>query len=92
MRDLADGHEPLAVALADDPDERAVERDVLEVEAERLGDPEAGRVQELEERAVEERVGGRGTEQPLRLGLGERLGQEPGHARQVEVGRDVDAR
>ena len=32
-RDVADRHEPLAVALADDPDEAAVERQVLAVEA-----------------------------------------------------------
>ena len=49
-RDVADGHEPLLVALADDPDEAAVEREVLRVEAERLADPQAGRVEQLEQR------------------------------------------
>ena len=68
--DLADRHEPLAVALADHPHERAVERDVLEVEVERLRDPQAGGVQQLQQRAVEERVLGGAAERPLDLRLG----------------------
>src|SRR4051794_30680440 len=38
-RHLADRHKPLLVALADDPYERAVERQVLPVESDRLADP-----------------------------------------------------
>ena len=38
-RHLADRHEPLLVALADHPHERAVEREVLAVEPDRLADP-----------------------------------------------------
>src|SRR5690349_6988864 len=48
-RDVADRHEPLAVALADDPDEAAVEREVLEVQARRLADAEARGVEQLEQ-------------------------------------------
>src|SRR6476646_4003273 len=40
-RDLADRHEPLAIALADDPDEASVEREVLQIESSRFADPEA---------------------------------------------------
>ena len=81
------GHQPLAIALADHPDERAVERDVLEVEVQRLGDAQARGVQELQERPVEEASSAGGGEQPLDLGLGEGLRQEAGHPRQVEVRR-----
>src|SRR3954449_6248676 len=48
-RDVADRHDPLAVALADDAHESAVERQVLPVEADSLPDPDPGRVQELEQ-------------------------------------------
>ena len=50
--DVADRHEPLPVALADDADEAAVERQVLAVEPERLADPQTGRVQQLQQRPV----------------------------------------
>ena len=49
-RDVADRHEPLAIALPDDPDEAAVEREVLDVESRRLADPEARGVEQLEQR------------------------------------------
>src|SRR6476659_796589 len=48
-RDVADGHEPFAIALPDDPHEAAVEREVLDVESRRLADPEAGSVEQLEQ-------------------------------------------
>ena len=48
-RDVADRNEPLAVALADDPDEAAVDRQFLDVEPERLADPQPGRVEQLEQ-------------------------------------------
>ena len=51
-RHVADGHEPLLVALADDPHEPAVEREVLAVEPDRLADPQPRRVEQLEERPV----------------------------------------
>ena len=59
-RDVADRDQPLLVALADDADERAVDRQVLAVEPDRLADPQAGRVQQLEQRAVAQGVAGVG--------------------------------
>jgi hypothetical protein len=56
-RHLAHRHEALVVALADDPDERAVERHVLAVEPDRLAHPETGGVQQLEEGAVADTAG-----------------------------------
>ena len=53
-RDVADRHEPLLVALADDADEPAVDREVLGVEAERLADPQPGGVEQLEQGPVAE--------------------------------------
>ncbi len=50
--DLADRHEPLLVALADDPDERAVGVEVLAVQVDRLADAQAGGVQQFEQGAV----------------------------------------
>ena len=38
------------VALADDPDEPTVDREVLAIEPERLAHPQPGRVKELKER------------------------------------------
>ena len=103
-RDVADRHEPLLVALADDPHEGAVDREVLAVEADRLADPQARGVQELEQGPVAQGVTGAvpagssrrlvaagGLQQALDLVDGQRLGQQPGRSRQVEVGRDVDA-
>ena len=49
---LPDRHEPLLVALADHPDERAIEREILAIEVERLADPQAGGVEQFEEGAV----------------------------------------
>ena len=51
---LAERHGPLLAALAAHVDELLVEVDVLEVEADRLGAAQAGRVDELDERAVAE--------------------------------------
>ena len=86
--DLADRHEPLAVALADDPDEPAVEREVLAVQPERLADPQPGGVEQLEQRPVADPAGSSGgiaagrLEEPLGLADVEGLGQEarPGAA------------
>ena len=97
-RDLPDRHEPLLVALADDPHERAVDRQVLAVEADRLADPQPGGVEELEQRPVAELVGGVGRigvvaagrlEQALGLGHRQRLGEQPRRPWQVEVGGHV---
>ena len=57
-RDVADRDEPLLVALADDPDEGTVDRQVVAIESDRLADPESGGIQQLEERPVAQR--GRG--------------------------------
>src|SRR6476659_4222659 len=46
-RDVADRHEPFAIALPDDPHEAAVEREVLDVESRRLADPEPRGVEQL---------------------------------------------
>ena len=78
------------VALADDPHERAVEREVLAVEPERLADPQAGRVQQLEQRTVARAARRGGLEQPLHLVDVERVRQAADLARQVEMGRDID--
>ena len=80
----------------------AVGRHVLQVQASASRHPQAGRVQQLQQRPVAEaqavgvgrlaivgrRVAGR-LEQALDLVHGERLGQQPRLARQVEVRRDV---
>jgi hypothetical protein len=55
---ITDRHEPFLVAFADDADEGAVDREVFAVEADRLADPETGRVQELEQGAVPQGVAG----------------------------------
>ncbi len=88
-RHVADRHEPLAVALADDPDECPVDRQLLHVEPERLADPQPGRVEELEERPAAEIR--RRLEEPVDLVDRERLREQPGLARQVDVLGDVDA-
>ncbi len=88
-RDVAHRDQPLAIALADDPDEPAVERQLLDVEPERLADPEAGGVEQLEERPSAEI--GRRLEQPIDLIDGQRLRQQAGLAWQVDVLGDVDA-
>ena len=51
-RDLAERHESFAIALADHAHERPIERQVLAIEPGCLADPQAGRVQQLEQRAV----------------------------------------
>ena len=88
-RHVADRNEPLAVALADDPHEATVQRELLAVEAERLADPQARGVEELEERSGAEVR--RGLEEPFDLRDGEGLRQEPRLARQVDVLGDVDS-
>src|SRR3954471_12781191 len=104
-RHVADRHEPLLVALADDPNERAVERQVLAVEPQRLRDPDPGRVQELEQGSVTDREGrvryarrlgrlpaslpGRRLQQPVNLVDRQRLGQPAWLAWQVQVPRHV---
>ena len=96
--DVADRHEPLLVALADDPHEPAVDREVLGVEAQRLADPQPGRVEQLQQGPVAQVavvagfgrvVATGGLEQALGLLDRERLGQPAALARQVEVRRDV---
>src|SRR6185295_6563837 len=57
-RHVAHRHEPLLIALADDPDEGSVDRQVLSVEPDRLADPQAGGVEELEEGAVTQGAAG----------------------------------
>ena len=57
-RDVADRDEPLLVALADDADEAAVDRQVLAVEPDRLADPQPRRVQQLEQGAVAQGMAG----------------------------------
>ena len=54
---LAHRHHPLLVALPDDPHETTLEGEILAVQAECLADPQAGRVQQLEERTVSEACG-----------------------------------
>jgi len=51
---LAERHRALLAALAADVDELLLEVHVLEVEADRLGAAQAGRVDQLDERAVPE--------------------------------------
>ena len=87
-RDVADGHEPFLVALSDDPDEAAVERDILQIETERLADPQSGRVQELEEGPSAQVRGG--FQEALHLIDRERLWQQARLARQVDVLGDID--
>jgi hypothetical protein len=94
-RDLADRHEPLLVALADHPNEGAVEGDILEIQAEGLRDAKARRIEQLEEHAITQPrvariVGPRRVEEALDLRDRQRLGKQAGHPRQVEVRRDVD--
>ena len=90
---FADRDEPLAVALADDPHEGAVEREVVAVEAERLADPQPGGVEELEEGPVADvdRVAGSrptgGLEDRDGLGDVERLGQAADGSRAGRSGR-----
>ena len=66
----ADGHDALLAALADHAHEPVVQVDARLVEADRLGDAQAGAVEQLDERLVAERARlrpGRGVDQPLRL-------------------------
>src|SRR5688572_6250000 len=51
-RHVADRQPPLAVALADDPDAAFRQRDVLQVEVERLAHPQPAGVEQLEQGAV----------------------------------------
>ena len=97
-RHVADRHEPLLVALADDAHEPAVHREVLGVQPDGLADAQAGGVEELQERPVAQServrrligiVAAGGLEQGLGLGDGQRLGQQPRLSRQVEVRRHV---
>ena len=62
--DVADRHQALLVALADDPDEGAVGREVLAIEPDRLADPQAGGIQQLEQGPVAEAPGLRRTPSP----------------------------
>ena len=88
--DLADRDEALLVALADDAHERPVERQVLAIEADGLAHPQAGRVEQLEQRPVAHATLGGSLQQALHLADIERVGQAPALAGQVQVGRDVD--
>jgi hypothetical protein len=87
--DVAHRHHALLVALADDPDEPAVEREVLAVQAHRLAHPQASRVQQLEERAVTDAARRRRLEQSAHLRHVERIRQAARLARQVQVRRHV---
>jgi hypothetical protein len=66
----ADRDNPLLAALADGPDETLVQVDARFVEPDRLADPQAGAVEELDKCPVAERARRRprrGLDQPLRL-------------------------
>ena len=81
--ELAERHDALLRALAAHPHELLVEVDVAEVETDRLGAPEAGGVDELEDRPVAEReraVAGESLDEVLDLLLLRRLRQPLGQA------------
>src|SRR6266508_1025717 len=83
---LAERRDPLLVPLSDDPREPRCEVDVFEVETGRFGDPQTGRVEELEESAVALRersvlVGG---EKALRVGQRHSPGKRSREARRRE--------
>ena len=88
-RYLADRHEPLLVALADDPHEGAVERQVLAVEPDRLAHPQTRGVQQLEQCPIADAAGRCRLEQPFDLADVERVGQIAGSA---AAGRDASRR
>ena len=94
--DVADRHQPLAVALADDPHEAAVERQVLPVEPERLADAQAGRVQQLQQRPVADARGLVRRRSPRAAPPPRPRRASPAARRrlprQVEQARDVDVR
>src|SRR5882672_7528396 len=75
---LTERNEPLAIALADDAQHALIEIDLVVAQVHELGDPEPGRVQHFEHRAiaVTERIGHeRRVEERFNLALRERLRQ-----------------
>ncbi len=86
---LADRDQSLLVALADDPDERTVEREILAVEPDRLADPQAGGIQQLEQRPIADPTLRRSLQQAFHLADIERVRQASALTGQVEVRRDV---
>ena len=92
----ADRDDPLLAALADDAHEPVVEVDAALLEPDRLGDAQAGAVEQLDERAVAERArrdAVRGVDQPLGLARRERPRQLARPPRQLDRGgRVVGAR
>ena len=84
----------LLVALAGDADEAVVEVDARLVEADRLGDAEAGAVEQLDQRPVAQRArrrAGRGLDQPLDLAGRQRARQGARPPRQRQRRRRVVA-
>src|SRR5262245_39566311 len=68
-------NEALLPALPEHAHDALLERDTVLLQTDRLGDPQAGAVEELDERAVAQRSRGRpdcGVDQALRLGRRER--------------------
>ena len=89
-----DRDDPLLAALAEHADDALVEVDAVLLEARRLGDAQAGAVEQLDERAVAERARrrpGGGVDQPLGLAGRERPRQRARAARQLDLGGGVVA-
>ena len=85
---MTERHGALLAALAEDPDHVAVEVDVVHVEAAQLAHPDAGRIEQLQDRHVADAqgtavVGERrgGLDQPQRLVLAEHLRERAPHLR-----------
>ena len=87
---VAQGHQAFLVALANDPHESPLEREILAVEAERLADPETGRVEQFQESPVPNVDGvvrgvpASGFQQPRCIGHIERVRQVTGLPWQVD--------
>jgi hypothetical protein len=74
----AERHEALLVALAEHAHDPFLERDAALLEPDRLGDAQAGAVEELHQRPIAERSGARARcslDEPLCLGRRERAGE-----------------
>ena len=96
-RRSADRHQPLLAALAAQQHRPRLGVDVVDVEADGLGDPRAGRVQQLEQRAVAQRqrpvgraVAAGALQQRQHLVDGQALGQPPARRRRLDRPRDVE--
>ena len=85
----ADRHDPLLAALAAQQHGAVDGVEVVDVEADRLGDPRAGAVEQLEQRPVAQRQrrAGRagGLEDRLDVGQRQRLGQPLGRRRRLHA-------